>query len=266
VLPVPGIGIEVLPVPPASDPQFLGVVRRIVRDRSVAIVLPTVSEELLSFSLAAPGFPPDVLVVVASPGAVAVANDKLSTAWSLAQAGVPVPEFCQPADLAGLDEALAVLGSPFIAKPRVSRGARGVTLVRSSRDLDWAALDDSWILQQFAPGPEFAPVCFGAIGEAAAKSLVILEKTGLSHGLTGNATEVRRLPPNEAADVADLSRATVAALGLSGPVDIDIRRLNNGMPVVLEVNARFGANSRSAPELLDEVLAHHRARLALRAA
>ena len=40
----------------------------------------------------------------------------------------------------------------------------------------------------------------------------------------------------------------------AGSARIDVRRLADGTPVVLEVNARFGAVSESAPELLDAVL------------
>jgi carbamoyl-phosphate synthase large subunit len=53
---------------------------------------------------------------------------------------------------------------------------------------------------------------------------------------------------------------------LTGPVDVDIRRLADGTPVVLEVNARFGANSTYAPELLDMALANWERRRQPRAA
>jgi carbamoyl-phosphate synthase large subunit len=43
-------------------------------------------------------------------------------------------------------------------------------------------------------------------------------------------------------------------VGLNGPLDIDIRRKGDGIPVVLEINARFGANIRYAPEILDAVI------------
>ena len=47
------------------------------------------------------------------------------------------------------------------------------------------------------------------------------------------------------------------ALGLHGPVDVDIRRRRDGQPVVLEVNARFGANIQHAPEVFERVVAEH---------
>jgi carbamoyl-phosphate synthase large subunit len=48
--------------------------------------------------------------------------------------------------------------------------------------------------------------------------------------------------------------AAVRALGLTGPVDVDVRRRADGTPVVLGVTARFGRNSGLAPEMLDAVL------------
>jgi carbamoylphosphate synthase large subunit len=49
---------------------------------------------------------------------------------------------------------------------------------------------------------------------------------------------------------------------LTGPVDLDVRRGVDGEPVVLEINARFGANSSHAPEVLDALLGEHLANLA----
>jgi len=250
-------GSLVLPIPAASDPAMLGALRRIVDEYGIDLVIPTVSEELPAVSLAAAAFPDHVLLLVAEPGPVALANDKLLTAWTLADRGVPVPRFMQPGDCGGLEAAFGALGRPFIAKPRVSRGGRGVVVVRSDHDLDWASLDDTWILQEFAPGTEYAPVTYRAADRSGTAQTIVLEKTGLAGGEIGNATGVRRVFGPEGRDVAEVALAAVNALDLLGPADIDVRRLPDGRPVVLEVNARFGANSEAAPELLDEVLAQH---------
>jgi hypothetical protein len=81
---------------------------------------------------------------------------------------------------------------------------------------------------------------------------VVLEKLALRGGQVGNALAVRRV---DDPDIGALAVAAGRALGLSGPIDVDIRRRGDGMPVVLEVNARFGANSACAPEVLDALLA-----------
>lgn len=65
---------------------------------------------------------------------------------------------------------------------------------------------------------------------------------------------VERLPTVKAADVADIAARAIDALGVVGPADVDVRRDARGTPLVLEVNARFGANSEHAPELLRSTL------------
>jgi carbamoylphosphate synthase large subunit len=131
----------------------------------------------------------------------------------------------------------------------VGRGGREVTIRYAQ---DWQAitrLGDSYILQEFAAGTDFAPNVF--IGADGQQCVVVLEKTELKEGLVGNAKQVKRV---EAADIADLAVAAARAVGLRGPLDIDIRRRTDGLPVVLEINARFGANIRFASEVLDIAL------------
>lgn len=246
-LDLPGVPTHV--VPPAGDPGMVAVLRRLVAEHRIDVLIPTVSEELPTVAAAADGF--GAAVVIADPGAVLIAHDKLTTSYRLAARGIPVPAFGLPSDFAGVAEVAQALGSPFIAKPRVSRGGRGVVVVRGEADLDWAGLDDSTILQSFAPGAEYAPVVHRDPVGAADPVVVVLEKTGLAGGEVGNATGVR---PVMAADVADLALAAAEAVGLTGPVDMDIRRRRDGSPVVLEINARFGANSAAAPALLGAVL------------
>ena len=60
-----------------------------------------------------------------------------------------------------------------------------------------------------------------------------------------------------AVDVGDIAWAAVTALGVTGPADVDVRRDDTGLPVVLEVNARFGAQSAAAPAVLSSVLRAH---------
>ena len=122
--------------------------------------------------------------------------------------------------------------------------------------MDWASLPEGQIVQEFIPGTEYGPMVFGTPAHnSAAPFAVVVEKTELAHGNVGNAVSTRRLETGESMDVGNVAMAAVRALGLTGPVDVDVRRRADGTPVVLEVNARFGANSEAAPELLDAVLA-----------
>ncbi|MCX6497888.1 MAG: ATP-grasp domain-containing protein [Arthrobacter sp.] len=252
----PGSGITVVRVPEASDPEMVSALRRLVAAENVNLVIPTVSDELPQLAAFRAGFGPDVRVIIGEPGAVALANDKLFTAWQLHSAGVPVPRFGVPRDFANAGAAMEALGGPIVVKPRVSRGGRGVLVIDGSEEVDWHRLPEGQIVQEYIPGTEYGPMVFGTPAHnTVAPFVVVVEKTELAQGNVGNAVATRRAEAGEAIDVGNVAMAAVRVLGLTGPVDVDVRRRADGTPVVLEVNARFGANSERAPELLDAVLA-----------
>lgn len=240
-------------VPAASDPSMLAVLAELVRRHRIDLVIPTVADELPMVAEAAQQRRLGAPVVIGPVAGVAAAHDKLETARALQAAGVPVPAFALPSELPGPQEALSRFGGSLIVKPRSARGGRGVRLVELAQELDWEACDDSQILQAFAPGTEYAPMVH--VPHDGPETVVVVEKTALKEGRVGNAAAVRRLERGEAEDVAQVAVEAVRALGLTGPADLDIRRDAQGRPRVLEINARFGANSEHAPEILRAVLA-----------
>ena len=110
------------------------------------------------------------------------------------------------------------------------------------------ALDDGYILQEFIPSTEFAPNIYYNDDRS---TCIVLKKTKLKQGIVGNASAVMRV---DEPDIAELALDAAEAIGLSGPIDMDIRRRWDGTAVVLDVNARFGANIAYAPEVLDAAL------------
>ncbi|MEV7603864.1 ATP-grasp domain-containing protein [Paenarthrobacter sp. NPDC089322] len=245
----------------ADSPGYLWELRGLVASHGIDFLIPTVSDELVLLSESREDIAPGVGVIVAAPGPVRTANDKYLTMTCLANAGVSVPPFGLPSDFDSVFEAMDLLGGPLVVKPRVSRGGRGVHLLERTggrsalAERFWLSVDDSWIVQRFAPGTEYAPVVHrSAETPRPEDTVVVLEKTELKDGRVGNAVSVRRVGGTEALDVEQLAHAAVEAMGLTGPVDLDIRRMQDGMPVVLEINARFGANSAHAPELLEGIL------------
>lgn len=269
------VGVDIVPVtdphypvtdraPRADAWDYAAGMRGLLARHAPDVVIPTVQDELpqvsvLAEALGRPGTAPGPAstVVTAGPGPAAIAADKLLTMVALDRAEVPVPRYALPTEFPGVAEALAWARGPLVVKPRVSRGGRGVRLVESPADLPgpsaWTDLDASWIVQTFAGGTEYSPQAHRP--SAGVPTVVVLEKTALKQGRVGNASAVVRLRDDAAPDVRDLARASVDALGLVGPVDLDVRRDATGAPVVLEVNGRFGANCAHAPELLDAVLA-----------
>jgi carbamoyl-phosphate synthase large subunit len=240
-------------VPAATDESFLPELLRIADRHEVDLIVPTVTEELpvLAPLATRPGHP---AVLVSPVSAVAIADDKWQTAQVLAAAGVAVPRSVLPGVLS--PAALrGYLGSTYLSKPRRGRGGRGV---RVHDRVGTPPPDPGDVLQEFIPGTEYAVDLFAdRLGRM--RAVVVLRKTTLAQGRVGNAVRVLRENSSDLADVADLAVAAVQAIGVTGPADLDIRRRRDGTPVVLEVNARFGAHSRHAPEVLDALLAGYRA-------
>jgi carbamoylphosphate synthase large subunit len=241
-------GIKFFLVPPANSPDFLSSIRKIAEETQADWIIPTVSEELPVFAGDwewGDRFP----TLISSGKAVILADDKYLTAETLFKKGIPVPRFVLPSQVHSPTDIAHQIGWPCISKPRIGRGGREVAL---HNEKDWPLLlklDDRYILQEFATGTDYAPNVF--VGKVGVPLAIVLEKTELKQGIVGNAVEVKRV---DAPDIAEIASEAALALGLFGPLDIDIRRRNDGVPLVLEINARFGANIRHAPEILDAFL------------
>lgn len=240
-----------------TDSGYLPALVALAHEWSVDAIIPSISEELVLLSHMREHLP--VPVLIGEPEPVAIADDKLLTAARLAAAGVHVPRFAVPSAFRSAADAIVEVGGPIIVKPRVSRGGRGVWLIEEheaqgpAAEAFWQGLDDTNIVQEFAPGAEYAPVLFRAT-DGAITACVALQKTALKEGVVGNAVSVVRADGDEGDDIRAVASAAADALDLHGPIDIDVRRRADGTPVVLEINARFGANSAHAPEQLDAAL------------
>ncbi|HKS51882.1 MAG TPA: ATP-grasp domain-containing protein [Pseudonocardiaceae bacterium] len=227
-------------IPPATEPSFAAKLAALAHWERADLVVPTVTEEL--DVLAQPGQWAGPPIVLAPWTAVRLAADKYLTCIELERAGIAVPRFALPSTLGK-----RWLGTRYLSKPRISRGSRGIAI---HNGYDKCGLDDRWVLQEYLPGREYAPNVY-LHADPQRDVVIVLEKTACSHGDYGNATSVIR---KHNAAVASLARASARALGLRGPADIDIRYNADGVPAVLEINARFGANSAHAPEIVDALL------------
>ncbi len=242
-------GLDFLLVPPVSASDFLDKLHCITMERAAELVIPTVTEELPIIAAARDRWK-NIPVVIAPYQAVSTANDKYLTCRHLSSRGIGVPRYALPSEVKSRLDVSKKVGWPCLSKPRIGRGGRGVTV---HVEQDWpviAGMDDRYILQEFAPGTDYCPNLYlNRQGDAIVE---VMEKTLLKEGIVGNALEVKRV---DAPDVASLAVSAVRSLDFCGPVDVDIRRLADGCPVVLEINARFGANVANVPEIIDAMLA-----------
>lgn len=233
-------GIDFHLVPACNDPHYLPTLTQLMALTGADVLLPTVSEELPLIAREAARS--RALVAISPSWAVDTAHDKYLT-WQFATAaGIPVPAALLASQAQARPELIAAeLGLPFISKPRVGRGGRGIQLHQTASDV--TGMEADLMLQAFAPGTEYSVNLFcGADSEV----VVVLQKLAMREGVTGNATKIERV---QAPDVRDLAIKVARGLGLRGLVDMDVRRTEQGEPRLLEVNARAGANIRHAPEV-----------------
>lgn len=226
----------------ANHPDYLEQLQILAKAWQLDLIIPTVSEELPLMANYATE--QHVQVLIGNQAAVSTAHDKYLTYLQLVQAGVDAPFTVLPSQLSL--KTIMTLGLPCLSKPRVSRGGRGVLVHDDYAVL--AELEDSHIVQSFAVGTEYTVNLF--ISQEAS-TVVVLEKLELKEGMVGNAVRVQRVV---APDVAQTALKAARSLGLTGAMDMDIRRDSLGKALVLEINARFGANISHASEILDAAL------------
>lgn len=236
-------------VPLALDPGYPAALAALLAEEGAALLVPTVSEELPVVArhrsaVRAAG----AALAMGAPGGVEVAGDKLRTAEALAARGVPVPRTLPGGAPRGA--VVATLGLPVLSKPRVGRGGRGVRVLGTAAEVE-AAPGDDVVWQEFAPGEEFDVNLF-LEPDGEARAAVVLRKTALRDGVTGNAAGVERV---DAPAVREVAIRAARVLELAGPLDVDVRLRRDGAPAVLEINARLGANALAAPEVLEALLA-----------
>lgn len=241
-------GDQFVQVPSALDPSYPDVLRSLIGEYRIGWLFPTVAEELgvvarLADELHAQG----VVVFISHPSAVDICQDKWTTAQALDAHGIAVP---RSAVGSADDPAVRSLGFPVISRPRFGRGGRGV-VVHDAPGVAPAVTEPIW--QEFMSGTEYDVLCVRHPAPPHHMVLCqVLEKTLLKEGRVGNALEVKAV---DEPDIAALAESVTRALSLTGPIDMDIRRGQDGVPRLLEINARIGAQARKFPEIFDVLVA-----------
>ena len=237
-------------VPRADDPGFTRAMLRLIRRERPCLFISTVTEELPHAALMKRRVESWGVKMFTPPlEAVCIANDKFLTARWLGSHDIPIPRTLSDADVEDAMEAGEVLGYPFVAKPRASRGGRGVVVYFDPEGAS-AETRTEVVYQEFLGGEEYDVNMFiGPDGEASVTRVLL--KTMLKDGIVGNALGVRRTVEH---DIATLANRTARVMRLQGPADMDIRRALNGVPKVIEVNARIGANVLEAEDVLEQII------------
>lgn len=251
--PITVAGAATWQLPSVHDSAYLPALTRLVTRLDVSLVVPTVLAELPVLAAGRAAFGPDVEVLIAGAGPVAMARDRLLTAFQLRSRGVAVPHFATPSAFADTASALRAIG-PLVVRRRTTDSNRPAFRVSRAADLDWSQLSDDHLVQRYLPGEEFLPMVYRPGAKGVQQRVSVLHRRPGTTEADGSG-EIGTVSGAE--DVERVSLAAVRALGLSGPANLVIRRAAGQAPAVVDVSARFGQHLAAAPEMLDSALAAH---------
>jgi carbamoylphosphate synthase large subunit len=243
-------------VPRGDDPEFHDAILQILRDEKPALCVSTVSEELPRMARMKEEIRQlGVAFFISDPEEVDLANDKFYTAERLRELDLASPHTILATRVRTPLDVAELFGYPFLAKPRVGRGGRGVNVICTKEEAI-AEVRNDIVFQEFMQGTEYDVNLF-AYPSGYTRAASVLLKTALKNGIVGNAVSVHRVVHLE---VAELAINAIRLLRLEGPIDMDIRLDHLGTPHILEINARVGANVLVSSEVLDELatLSHER--------
>jgi carbamoyl-phosphate synthase large subunit len=228
-------------VPPGKSPEFIWKIIKIVKKERIELIIPTVDEELLALSNNKEKLRRITEILISPPKTIEIADDKLKTVKFLEKNELPVPKSCLPSEFDG------GISFPLLVKPRVGRGGKGIKIIKAINELNY---DDSFLIQEFLQGEDFTGMAL-IDRKSEIRQLKILKKTKLEFGNFGNAieTEVSNSP-----DIENLMRKLIKKMEFEGPIDVDIRKNENGKAMFLEINPRVGGSIHKVPEIITEIL------------
>jgi carbamoyl-phosphate synthase large subunit len=214
-------------VPLASDPGYIDAVLALCRAEGIALVVPTIDDELVLFGETRPRFDACGVRVAASPSPTSrTCNDKYQAALALRAAGIPAARTYLPGSLP------AGTPLPLFVKPRFGRGGIGAFAAHTARHLEFflGYVEDP-IVQEFLDGPEFT---IDMLCDFDARPLAIVprERVVIRAGVSDRGRTVRT------PELMDLAEAVARTLPFFGPVNIQCRVVD-GRPIVFEINPRF---------------------------
>lgn len=213
---------------PGANPQFVSHLLAICRRHSIDVLVPTVDVELLAVARARDAFESaGVRLLLASENTLAICVDKL-TLLRTCDGTVPVGRY------AILDETFAqdAWKFPFIAKPRVGAGSRGIEVVSSETKLAGLPRDGCMLVQEYLPGEEYS-VDVLASSDGRIVAAVPRARLKVDSGIAVTATTMHDR------ELEEFATRVASRIGLRYTANIQFRRDASGTPTLLEVNARF---------------------------
>lgn len=222
--------------PRFDDPEFLNWLVRVCRTERVDVILTGVEPVLNVLAQHADVIRKEsgAVSMVSSLACLAIGNDKLRTCEWLREKRFNYPRFAASDNRAAVDSLFTACAGRLIAKPRMGKGAQGLTEVRDRNTLETIVGTPGYVVQEYLDGPEFTVGCF-CDKQGIVRSAVVFQRE-LSYGTTVRA---------EAGDFPEVEREAmriVTALEPQGSCNVQLR-IREGQPVCFEINVRFSGTT-----------------------
>jgi len=223
-------------VPPANrwmlhrgvDPRFVDDILERCIDAKIDVLVPTVDFELLPLALRREEFERHgIRLLLANAPTIEVCLDKAALVRACQNA-------CAVPRTVILDERadLSAWSVPFLVKPRLGAGGRGVQRIDRLDVLSLLPRDGSLILQEFLSGAEYS---VDVLSSPTSGVLAVVPRARLKID-SGIAVTGITLHDEELDHAA---RQVAATIGLTYVANIQFRKDTSGVPRLLDVNARF---------------------------
>lgn len=233
-------------VPLAREENYVARLLRVCKKEKVKVILPCSDEEILKLSKHKQFFnSKGIQLPIADHEFVAKASDKGEMLEAISTSDIRVPKTFLPHTLDEFKNAISLIGFPLVVRPRVSRGARGVTYCDNTSEAEFAfkLLRKNYgkvIIQEYVPGRS------GSV-------FVVQTLWNRHHRLSACAVmqKLRERPATGGVAIAgktvhdvrlrDTGASIVEKLGpWVGPAGVEFKVSGlNGQPYVMEVNPRL---------------------------
>ena len=240
---------------PSDNDDYIKTILKKIQEESIDIVLPITTRELFPLSLNKEKFTElGATIIISSHDAIQLANDKGAT-WNYAKSiGVNTPDGEVVSTLNQWEDAVTRIintGKNACFKPIYGNGMRGFGIVEKEvsgdfwneksgilplNKLEWKnRLISNWsqplLVSEFLPGKEYSVDLI--IHRQEVKRIAIRTREKMIGGISVQGTYVQHQ------QIEEMTIKLVEGIGLDGPIGVQWREDEKGIPKLLEINPRI---------------------------
>ena len=251
-------------IPSAGSPDFVSRLLEICSKEKINLIFPLVTRELLILSKCKKEFEAiGTKILVSEYESLEIANNKSLLYKHLASKRILTPDFRVVNTIAELKIAFQELdfpAKPICIKPSVSNGSRGVRIINDKIDefdllfnykpnslyITYEKLltilgDKAFpelLISEYLPGEEYTIDTLVVNGKA--EIIVPRVRTKMNGGISVAGELI------ENKEIIDYCRQIIESMQLDGPIGIQVKKAEDGLYKILEINPRIQGTSVSA--------------------